>query len=78
VVLPLRERIFGQGVSTRTGDNRGLGLALARQAARRLGGDVWLAHAGGQGGRTGQAGGPGAVFAARLPSVLTSIVEMQS
>jgi two-component system CitB family sensor kinase len=78
VAQPLHERIFAQGVSTRTGDNRGLGLALARQAARRLGGDVWLAQPGGPAGRTGAPSGPGAVFAARLPSVLTSIVETQS
>jgi two-component system CitB family sensor kinase len=58
------ERIFVEGVSTRAGDSRGLGLALARQTARSLGGDVWLAHA-------AQAE-HGAVFAARLPYVLNA------
>jgi two-component system CitB family sensor kinase len=55
-------RIFTQGVSTCDGDGRGLGLALARQAARRLGGDVRLIAASGD--------GHGAVFEARLPRAL--------
>lgn len=66
---PIRETIFTQGVST-NGDGRGLGLALARQAAHSLGGEVWLAAPGGD--------GNGAVFAARLPTVLTSAVEVPS
>ncbi|MCH6471030.1 sensor histidine kinase [Sinomonas terrae] len=37
----------------------GLGLPLARQLARRRGGDVWVIS-------PGQAGGPGAVFGARV------------
>ena len=41
---------------------RGIGLPLAREVARRLGGDVWLADAGGEAG--------GAVFCARLPGVM--------
>jgi two-component system CitB family sensor kinase len=72
VAPALRDKIFVQGVSTRTDDGRGLGLALARQAARSLGGEVWLANAGG----TAQDAAGGAVFAARLPSVLTAIVEV--
>jgi len=69
VSTALADRIFEQGVSTRTGDSRGLGLALARQAARNLGGEAWLAHPGGA--------GQGAVFAARLPAVLDAAVEVE-
>ena len=60
----LREAIFQDGVSTRTGTGRprGLGLALARNAARARGGDVTLADPG-----TDE---NGAVFVARLPEVL--------
>jgi two-component system CitB family sensor kinase len=58
----LAERIFTAGVSTCDGEGRGLGLALARQAARRLGGDVRLTTASGD--------GHGAVFEARLPGAL--------
>ena len=58
----LRESIFLEGVSTREGEGRGLGLALTRQAARSLGGDVRLTDPGG--------GDHGAVFVARLPEVL--------
>jgi len=43
----------------------GLGLALARQAARQLGGDVTLATAAGD--------GHGAVFEARLPHALVPV-----
>ncbi len=63
VPADLGDRIFDAGVSTRDGDGRGLGLALARQAARRLGGDVRLAAASGD--------GHGAVFEARLPGALS-------
>ncbi|MGI5242050.1 sensor histidine kinase [Dactylosporangium sp. CA-139066] len=63
-------RVFAQGVSTRAGDSRGLGLALSRQAARSLGGEVWLAQPGGD--------GQGAVFAARLPAVLAVAAEVES
>jgi two-component system CitB family sensor kinase len=42
---------------------RGIGLPLVRDVAARLGGDVWLADAGGP-------GGSGAVFCARLPGVM--------
>jgi two-component system CitB family sensor kinase len=70
VPYPLRERIFVQGVSTRDGDGRGLGLALVRQAVHSRGGEVRLADAGGSGG--------GAVFTARLPGVLSPAVETSS
>ncbi|ANP72238.1 sensor histidine kinase [Cryobacterium arcticum] len=42
---------------------RGIGLPLVREIAARLGGEVWLADAGGP-------GGSGAVFCARLPGVM--------
>jgi two-component system, CitB family, sensor kinase len=61
----LRESIFRDGVSTRgtgAGRPRGLGLVLARHAARARGGDVTLADPGGD--------DAGAVFVARLPEVL--------
>jgi two-component system CitB family sensor kinase len=61
----LCERIFLAGVSTRDSAEGGLGLALARQAARRLGGDVRLTEAGGT--------GHGAVFEARLPGALQTV-----
>jgi len=56
------ESIFKDGVSTRAGDNRGLGLALAGQAARSLGGSLTLADPGGTDG--------GAVIVAALPGAL--------
>ena len=70
IAASMADRVFVQGVSTRAGDSRGLGLALARQAARSLGGEVWLAQPGGD--------GPGAVFAARLPAVLAAPAEVDS
>ncbi|WP_394768174.1 ATP-binding protein [Lacisediminihabitans sp.] len=65
-----RELPFVEGYTTATGmgdesHGHGLGLALSRQIARRRGGDVWLASA-------GAVGGPGAVFCARLPGVLSA------
>lgn len=65
-----RELPFVEGYTTANGlgdesHGHGLGLALSRQIARRRGGDVWLASA-------GAGGGPGAVFCARLPGVLSA------
>ena len=61
----VREEIFTAGVSTRDEPGRGLGLALARQAARRLGGDVRLT--------AGRGDGHGAVFEASLPHALVAV-----
>ena len=58
----LGEEVFTAGVTTCDEQGRGLGLALARQAARRLGGDVRLTAPAGD--------GHGAVFEARLPHAL--------
>ncbi|MDA3630370.1 sensor histidine kinase [Saccharopolyspora sp. WRP15-2] len=58
----LRDSLFVEGVSTKDGHGRGIGLALTRQAARSLGGDVRLAEAGGT--------ERGALFLAELPQVL--------
>jgi len=59
------EAVFAEGFTTaagpvRAGGGQGLGLALARQLARRRGGDVRVLD-------PGSAGGPGAVFMATLP-----------
>ncbi|MEV0051322.1 sensor histidine kinase [Saccharopolyspora shandongensis] len=64
---PLREKIFTEGVSTKGADGNGLGLALCRQAARSLGGDVRLADAG---------EARGTVFVAVLPGVLETNQEV--
>jgi two-component system, CitB family, sensor kinase len=58
----LRDDIFTEGVSTRPGEGRGLGLALAQHVARTREGKVRLANP----------GGPehGAIFIARLPGAL--------
>ncbi|MFI5911726.1 ATP-binding protein [Dactylosporangium sp. NPDC051541] len=66
VEADLAGRVFDAGVSTSAEDGRGIGLALARQAARRLGGDVRLAAAAGD--------DHGAVFEARLPTALQPLV----
>ncbi len=63
------EDVFTEGVSTRVGEGNGLGLALARQAARSLGGDVHVAHPG------GREAEHGAVFVARLPAALAPNTE---
>ena len=59
------DAVFAEGFTTserpsRAGAGQGLGLALARQLARRRGGDVRVLD-------PGSAGGPGAVFMATLP-----------
>ncbi|TLM85010.1 sensor histidine kinase [Pseudarthrobacter sp. NamE2] len=59
------EQVFAEGFTTATGSVRagggqGFGLALARQLARRRGGDVKVLD-------RGSPGGPGAVFMATLP-----------
>jgi two-component system CitB family sensor kinase len=59
----LRRTLFDEGVSTKIAPGHGLGLALARQAARARGGDVWLAGPGD--------GETGALFVAKLPGMLT-------
>jgi two-component system CitB family sensor kinase len=61
----LRRTLFDEGVSTKIAPGHGLGLALARQAARARGGDVWLADAG-----NGDSGDTGALFVAKLPGML--------
>ncbi|NUU23200.1 MAG: sensor histidine kinase [Streptomycetaceae bacterium] len=61
VAPELRERLFEEGVGTH-GDGRGLGLAIAAQAARRTGGEVRLADPGDH--------EHGAVFTAKLGDVL--------
>ncbi|MEV8606373.1 sensor histidine kinase [Amycolatopsis sp. NPDC051373] len=64
---PLRDKLFDEGVSTKLTPGHGLGLALARQAARARGGDVWLADAGGE--------AAGALFVAKLPDLLVEALS---
>ena len=64
----LREEIFQAGVSTRDGDDHGLGLALAQHAARARGGQIRLADTGSA--ADASSAGHGAVFVARLPAAL--------
>jgi len=61
------ESVFTSGFTTRDvePDQHGLGLGLARQTARRHGGDVVLAHPGDD--------EQGAVFTARMAGVLTAV-----
>lgn len=65
--------VFAEGATTKSGalvpGGRGMGLALARQIARRIGGDVWVADAGGTA-HDDDEEPRGAVFVARLPGVL--------
>ena len=61
-----REEIFGEGVSSKRPSGNGLGLALCRQAARSLGGDVRVAGTGEQ---------TGALFVAVLPNALETDVN---
>ncbi|HET6500642.1 MAG TPA: ATP-binding protein, partial [Amycolatopsis sp.] len=71
VAPELRDRLFGEGVTTKLTPGHGLGLVLARQAAGTHGGDVWLADPGG-------GGGGGALFVAALPGVLGTAAETAS
>ncbi|NIH84339.1 sensor histidine kinase [Amycolatopsis granulosa] len=63
VARTIRDTVFDEGVSTKLTPGHGLGLALARQAARARGGDVWLADPGGE--------HRGALFVAALPGLLS-------
>jgi two-component system CitB family sensor kinase len=64
VLEEVRENLFDEGVSTKIAPGHGLGLALARQAARAHGGDVWLADPGGE--------KRGALFVATFPGLLAT------
>ncbi|WP_200890969.1 sensor histidine kinase [Arthrobacter sp. SPG23] len=71
---PGADAVFAEGFTTsarpaRAGGGQGLGLALARQLARRRGGDVRVLEA-------GSPGGPGAVFMATLPRTTAGISEV--
>ncbi|WP_033292189.1 sensor histidine kinase [Amycolatopsis jejuensis] len=63
----LQKTLFDEGVSTKLSPGHGLGLALARQAARAHDGDVWLADPGGT--------TTGALFVAKLPGLLADRPE---
>ncbi|WP_233548845.1 sensor histidine kinase [Galactobacter valiniphilus] len=70
--VPAGLDVFADGVTTAqpdpSGHGLGVGLALARRLARRRGGEVWLADAGGAVGEGGER--LGAVFCAKLPQVM--------
>ncbi|MUM18963.1 sensor histidine kinase [Mycobacterium sp. CBMA271] len=65
----MTETLFAEGVSTKevggVPGGRGVGLALARQVARGLGGDVWLSAV-----SEAAPGLRGAEFIARMPTVM--------
>ncbi len=69
VAESMLDGLFAEGISTKEDatvpGGRGVGLALARQIARGLGGDVWLATAAGAG-----PGLAGAEFIARMPAAM--------
>ncbi|GAB2670089.1 sensor histidine kinase [Saccharopolyspora gloriosae] len=67
VPAAMRDEVFTEGTSTKGGEGHGIGLALARQAAHSLGGEVRLADPGGA--------GRGALFVARLPGALAATGE---
>ncbi|GAB5080698.1 sensor histidine kinase [Arthrobacter sp. AD-310] len=58
-------RTGGLSRNSRSGGGQGFGLALARQLARRRGGDVTVLD-------RGKSGGPGAVFMATLPGTTSA------
>ena len=68
------DQVFAEGVTTKPGDHtpggRGMGLSLARQVARRIGGDLWVADPGGERSPTPEHDPPGALFVARLPGII--------
>ena len=67
------DQVFVEGTSTKPQSDipggRGIGLALARQIARSLGGDIWLSHPGNPGAEL-----CGAEFIARVPAVMNEEV----
>lgn len=70
------DRVFAEGFTTaqrpaRAGAGQGLGLALARQLARRRGGDVVVLE-------RGSRGGPGAVFMAVLPGTVAGAASVDT
>ncbi|WP_042376039.1 sensor histidine kinase [Gordonia alkanivorans] len=71
------DEVFAEGTTTKPGDHvpggRGMGLALARQVARRIGGDLWVADPGGERSPTPEHDPPGALFVARLPGVIAPV-----
>ncbi|MDR2256886.1 MAG: histidine kinase [Arthrobacter sp.] len=72
--VPAGLDVFADGVSSSapdaSGHGLGVGLPLARRLARRRGGEVWLADAGGVPAEGGER--LGAVFCARLPQVMAA------